>query len=304
MMLLTKEVNENDRQLKSQLLLATSEAEKKATECIWKENVFFGNISSDFNIYKKDILEKALCYVNQAYLSTKDGEIIIYCQYVILGQVIPLRNPPEELDEYISREDHLVKMYVPLYDNNDGRFLGVKETAGYVMLRGDSDETFWTYGFSKEKPSLLYYYSKQPMPNVFKGTFNAYSNEMLSERDRNNFSKIFYLPSITDRKEKINQYRDQVSLTPVDCKLERFADFSLEGYGFNPSHLQPSHPEYANARATLYKFFENSIEVSNANLIQNVYSLMKKKNIKHSDLKWGVSMPQSRIDNDRFSLGY
>ena len=305
MMLLTKEVNENDRQLKSQLLLATSEAEKKATECIWKENSFFGNISSDFNIYKKDFLEKALCYVNQAYLSTKDGEIIIYCQYVILGQVIPLRNPPEELDEYISSEDHLVKMYVPLYDNNDRRFLGVKETADYVMLRGDSNETFWTYGFSEEKPSLLYYYSKQPMPNVFKGTaFNAYSNEMLSERDRNDFSKIFYLPSITDRKENINQYRDQVTLTPVDCKLERFADFSPEGYGFNPSHLQPSHPEYANATATLYKFFENSNEVSNANLIQNVYSLMKKKNIKHSDLKWGVSMPQSRIDNDRFSLGY
>ena len=66
MILLTKEVNENDRQLKSQLLLATSEAEKKATECIWKENGFFGNISSDFNIYKKDFLEKALCYVNQA----------------------------------------------------------------------------------------------------------------------------------------------------------------------------------------------------------------------------------------------
>ena len=41
MMHLTKEVNENDRQLKSQLLLAISEVEKKATECTWKENGFF-----------------------------------------------------------------------------------------------------------------------------------------------------------------------------------------------------------------------------------------------------------------------
>ena len=194
-----------------------------------------------------------------------------------------------------SSGDHLVKMYVPMYDNKDRKFLGVKETAGYVMLRGDWDETFWTYGFDEEKSSVLYCYSKQPMPNVFKGTvFNAYSNEMLNERDRNKFSKIFfYLPSITDRKEKINQYRDQISLTPVDCKLERFADFSPEGYSFNPSHLQSSHPEY-----------ENSMGVSNTNLIQNVYSLMKKKNIKYSDLKWGASMPQSRIDNDKFSLSY
>ena len=224
---------------------------------------------------------------------------------MILGQVIPLRNPPEDLDNYISKEDHLVKMYVALYDNNDGRFLGVKETAGYVMLRGDWDETFWTYGFNVEKSSLLYCYSKQPMPNVFKGTaFNVYSNEMLSERDRNEYSKIFfYLPSITDRKEKINQYRDQVSLTPVDCKLERFEDFSPSGYAFNPSHLQPSHPKYTDAKSTLYKFFENSIEVSNANLIQNVYSLMKKKNIK-SDLTWGVNMTQKKIDNEKFKLGY
>ena len=307
MMLLSKEINEKDRQLKFQLLVAsTSDEEKNSSERIWMENGFFGNIRSDFNIHKKDFPENALCYVNQAYLSTKDGEIIICCQYVILGQVVPLRNAPEALDEYISTGDHLVKMYVPMYENKNGKFLGVKETAGYVMLRGDWDETFWTYGFDEEKSSVLYCYSKQPMPNVFKGTvFNAYSNEILNERDRNKFSKIFfYLPSITDRKEKIYQYRDQVSLTPVDCKLEKFADFSPEGYNFNPSHLQSSHPEYENAKATLYKFFENSIAVSNTNLIQNVYSLMKKKNIKYSDLKWGVSMPQSRIDNDKFSLGY
>ena len=193
------------------MMVAFSEPEKKSSECIWRENGLFGNIITDFNIHKKDFPENALCYVNQAYVSTKDGETIIYCQYIILGQVLPLRNPPEDLDNYV-KDNHLVKMYVPLYDNNDGRFLGVKETAGYVMLRGDSDETFWTYGFSEEKPSILYCTSKQPMPNVFKGTaFNAHINEILNERDRNEFSRIFfYLPSITDRKEKIYRYRDQV----------------------------------------------------------------------------------------------
>ena len=140
-------------------------------------------------------------------------------------------------------------MYVPLYDNNDGRFLGIKEIAGYVMLRGDKGETFWIYGYSEEKSNILYCIAKQPMPNVFKGTvFKVYGNEMLSERNRNEFSKIFfYLPSITDRKEKINQYRDQVSLMPADCKYERFADFTPLGYVYDPSHLQPNHAENNNA---------------------------------------------------------
>ena len=98
MMLLIKELNEKDRHLKSQLLLATSDAEKKSAESIWKENGFFGNPNCDFNIPKKDFSENALCYINQAHLSTKDGGIIIYCQYMILGQIIPLQNPPENID--------------------------------------------------------------------------------------------------------------------------------------------------------------------------------------------------------------
>ena len=178
-MVLTKELNEKDKQLKSQLLVASSEPEKKPAKCIWKENGYFGNINSDFNIHKKDFPENALSYVNQAHLSTKDGEIMIYCQYIILRQIIPLRNLPEDLDAYISDSEKLVKMYVQLYDNNDGRSLGVKETAGYVILRGDSDEIFWTYGFDEEKSSILFCYSKQPMPSAFKATaFNCHNKEM------------------------------------------------------------------------------------------------------------------------------
>ena len=166
MMLLTKEVNEKDRQLKSQLLLATSEIEKKQSQTIWRENGFLGNISSDFNIHKKHFSENALCYINQAHLSTKDGEIIVYCQYAILGQVIPWQNTPDNIDDHVSNNDHLVKMYMLLYDNNDGLFRGIKETVGYVMLRGERDETFWTYDFNEEKSNILYCSAKQPMPNV------------------------------------------------------------------------------------------------------------------------------------------
>ena len=257
----------------------------------------------DFNIHERDFPENALVYVNQAYLSTKEGELIIYCQYVILGQIIALRNPPPEPEKEIAENDKLVKFYVPMYDNLNGNFFGVKETVGYIMVRGDHDQTFWTYGYDKKRSKLLYCFSKQPMPNVFKGTsFCCYGNQMLNERE--GFSKIFlFLQSITDRREKINQYKDQVSLMPVDCKLEKFADYAREGYSFDPSHLSSGHPRLDDARETIYNFFANAAEVSNTNLIQNVYSLMKKRSLKHSDVKWGINMPQNKINDERFSLG-
>ena len=44
-------------------------------------------------------------------------------------------------------------------------------------------------------------------------------------------------------------------------------------------------------------------KVSNTNLIQNVYALIKEKKIDHASLKWGASMPQAEVDYGRFSLG-
>ena len=52
-----------------------------------------------------------------------------------------MQNPPENLEDIVLTENQ-VKMFVPLYDTNNGEFLGVKQTLGYVMLRGDPDETF------------------------------------------------------------------------------------------------------------------------------------------------------------------
>ena len=221
-----------------------------------------------------------------------------------MGQIIALRNPSPESEKEIVENDQLVRFYVPVYDNSNGNFLGVNESVGYVMVRGDPDETFWSYGYDEEKSNLLYDFSKQPMSNVFKGTcINCHSNEILNERD--GFSNIFFfLSSITDRCEKINQYKDQVSLMPVEWKFEKFADYAPEGYSFDHPHLSKGHPKLYDARKTIYKFFANAAEVSNTNLIQNVYSLMKKKGLEHSDIKWGINMPQNKIDDERFSLGY
>ena len=117
---------------------------------------------------------------------------------------------------------------------------------------------------------------------------------------------FFYLPSITDRKEDINRYKDQVSLVPVTSTIVDICKFAPEGYEFDPSHLDQSIVGEActNARLTLYRYFANACKVSNANLMQDVYALIKDKKISHSSLKWGTSMPQSKVDCEKFSLGF
>ena len=51
--------------------------------------------------------------------------------------------------------------------------------------------------------------------------------EIIDERQHGEeFSTLFYyLPSITERKEKINQNRYNVNFNPIDCSLDFLNDF-------------------------------------------------------------------------------
>ena len=190
-------------------------------------------------------------------------------------------------------------MFVPVYDNTTGQFLRVKESLGYIMVRNEPEDSFLTYGYSAEHSAILFCYSKQPtMPNIFRGAaFNSHRLQAYADSSTQMSDVFFYFPSITDRKESINRYKDQVSLIPVSCNIQELIKFSPEGYEFNPTHLDEFEDRdvCVNARMTLYNFFKNACKVSNSNLIQNVYSLIKKKNIPYSSLKWGVSMPQAKV---------
>ena len=135
-------------------------------------------------------------------------------------------------------------------------------------------------------------------------SFNSHKLETFAEGKSDKSDVFFSLPSITDRKEPINRYKDQVYLTPVTSGISDFAQFSPGGYKFDPKHLDQAGDACDNARATLYSYFQNVCKVSNANLIQNVYALIKKKNIDHKSLKWGTSMPQAKVDYGGFNLGF
>lgn len=159
MFLLTKELNKKDRNLKSPLLITSNNEDKVPRECIWLENGFYKDVKSDFTIFKNDFPENTLIYINKAQLTFKKNPII-NSNYFILVQIIPLPNPPQDLENYVYKESK-VKIYLPLYDTPNGSFKGIKQTLTHIVLRDDKEETFFTYGYSRNLSKMLYFYSKQ-----------------------------------------------------------------------------------------------------------------------------------------------
>ena len=56
-------------------------------ELMWRENKFFGNEKGDFNIKIKNP-DNTLIYINQGSMTVIKGNLAIYNQRFILGQII------------------------------------------------------------------------------------------------------------------------------------------------------------------------------------------------------------------------
>ena len=121
--------------------------------------------------------------------------------------MIPVANQPDDITNY-SCQPYEVKLLTCIYDLSTGEFRGMKENLTYIVLRGDSEEVFLSYGFNLHKSKVLYAASKGKIPDAFIFTsFNKHSNEMLNERrEKEGRSTLtFFLPSIAAGKEEINQ---------------------------------------------------------------------------------------------------
>ena len=143
LMLLSKEANTKDTQLKSQLLLSFKDDDQsKGSENIWLQPGFFGEQRADLTLQKTNFPEITLTYVNQARVSlVKGGEKAIYCDYVILAQIMPLANidPLINLDTYEPKDNEAV-IYVPMYNTVTGLYYGLTKKLGMITLRGDAQE--------------------------------------------------------------------------------------------------------------------------------------------------------------------
>ena len=87
MMVLSKEMTDKDRSLKTQLLITENESKDVLSgEKVWKNNGFFGDIKPEMNLEKVNLLENTLIYINQSYLLTvKSGDIAMYNHNFVLG---------------------------------------------------------------------------------------------------------------------------------------------------------------------------------------------------------------------------
>ena len=115
---------------------------KRNTFDVWPDYCYFG-------IEKKNFPENSIFYLNQGYQSVKDNKKIYHADMFLIGQVNECLSPLEDLHSY-ECGDREVKMYRPKYDKMTGAFLGLYETLGYIMVRGDPQEHFLHYGFCKK----------------------------------------------------------------------------------------------------------------------------------------------------------
>ena len=113
---------------------------------------------SDYNILKKTFLEKFLIYINQGTISNIRGDLAIYTDCFILGQLIPAQNSPKDI--HANQNNHNeVKMVILLYNLETGDFLGLTTTLAYLVLEGDV-----------EKSKVFFYSAKDKIPNASTAT--------------------------------------------------------------------------------------------------------------------------------------
>ena len=98
MMHLSKEATNKDQSLKLQIILFIDNNKKTPSEKIWVMHRFFRDQRADLTIFKLNFPENTLLYANQGTTSTmKAGDYVIYLDYVVIGQLIPVNNPPWQL---------------------------------------------------------------------------------------------------------------------------------------------------------------------------------------------------------------
>ena len=143
---------------------------QSATERIWKENGFFNDQRTDLTIGKPNFPENTLCYVNNGSITPVKGGHSMYLEYVIIGQILPMANPPPNIDfDKHDYKENEVLVFVPLYNTENRLYRGLTKRLGYVTLRGDQNESFYSYGFDKQNSEVLFVQSN----NHYLTYFNA-----------------------------------------------------------------------------------------------------------------------------------
>ena len=118
---------------------------------------FFKEHTTDLTITKANFPENTLVYVDQGTVSPVKVGHTIYLEFVIIGQIMPIANPDPKIDlGNHDFKDNEVLLFVPVYNTQNGLYRGVTKKLGHITLRDDNNEKFYSYGYSKEKSTLLF----------------------------------------------------------------------------------------------------------------------------------------------------
>ena len=267
-----KEATSKDLQLKFQMVFSVTGDESKGSEEIWKDHGFFGDQRAELTILKANFPENCLVYVNQDQLSIlKNGEKAMYLDFIILRQIMPAANadPSINFDTYECKSNEVI-IYCPVYNKSTGLYGGLTKILGYITLRGNLNERFFSHGYQKEKSSLFYSLMKTVLPNVFSCTLFKKHLSFLIDQNQNGEKSsplFFFLPSTLDRKEEFLQYKDHVHLHPIDLSIDYLKEIA-ENTEINPALLNNKSVR-GDIVEGYYKVMKKIAEVSNQNLVRN-----------------------------------
>ena len=111
------------------------------------------------------------------------------------------------------------------------------------------------------------------------------------------------MPSITDRKEEINQWKNNPSLTPTDFTIEFIQKFSSKKAKFEPHPLNSLDEKEREPQVEMiYGLFKHIAQYSNQNLCRNVTYLNSKLKKNINEMEWSVGSSNSKFDSKKFKL--
>ena len=158
-------------------------------------------------------------------------------------------------------------MYRPRYDTVTGTFHGLYRTLGYTMVRGNPQEHFLDYEYSKQNCQILHLHYKKRIPSSFRGTlFNRQRIQFESGALQSTFSNLYFFTK--------SIYRIY-TLVPIDISEKTFE--VEENISFDPLKLDFECPENEKIAKAIVKMLKNIIDVLNANLVEIADDLLSKK---------------------------
>ena len=180
-------------------------------------------------------------------------------------------------------------------------YVGLTRKLGHITLRSDVNERFYSFGYSKERSSLLYCVNKQPLPNIFHCTaFKQHHGFLLNENQKKaDFSKMFmFLLSTLDRKEEYLQWENH----PIDVSYDELKEYNDDKY-FCLADLD-NNDSRKHLTKLFYKYMQRVAEISNHNLTRNSDAYMASGGKIDQDNNFSWIDNSSKEGKEKFELSY